>query len=631
MDLTEQLRVLDAAQGDPAKLALATIDLAYPELEEAERATLKETLEAAAIPHWCDGPILTALLDISPEESTNRLARLEKLTVLEPFRARGDTAIDVHEATRLALRKALAAETPDRFRALSRRMVEFFASDFMPRGRIEWIYHLLCEDSDRGATELEKLHREWSRSAITEDLYALSSALEELRKTRLVQGRGSVWAVLVIAWIRVGRGEAAQLEKDATVAVELAHATGDKLAVAESQCLMGDVLQAQGKLAESGAAFAEYQKLIGKLAEQDSDNDDRQADLGVAHNRVGGVLEAQGKLPEAQEAFAKSLAISQSLSDKDPSNAGRRRDLGAAQSRVGAVLQAQGKLTEALDVYGKYLEISQQLVDLKPNNASWKQLLAGAYACVGEVLQAQRKLTEAQDAFEKYLSMARQLVEIEPTNANWQLELAAAHSRIGDVLLDQNKLPEAQDAYEKYLAISQQLVSLDASDSAYQKHLAAAHSRIGELMRSQDKLPEAQVAFAASLAISQLLVKQDSTNVGWQVLVASAHNQLGQVFEAQKMLTEARGEFEQSLSISQQLVNLDPTNIPWQRELVLSCMKVARMDRNAERYKDAVPLYERASTILAAWTGDEWTKLKETIDLELALCKLLSTTSKNEG
>ena len=88
MDFTEQLRVLQAAQGDPAKLALATVDLAYPALADAERAALKQSLEAAAIPHWCDEAILAALLEISAEESAVRLARLRRLSVVEPFPAR---------------------------------------------------------------------------------------------------------------------------------------------------------------------------------------------------------------------------------------------------------------------------------------------------------------------------------------------------------------------------------------------------------------------------------------------------------------------------------------------------------------------------------------------------------------
>src|SRR5690348_571491 len=140
MDFSGQLRVLEAAQGDPAKLALATVDLAFPALAEAERSTLKETLEAAAIPHWCDEAVLGALLEISTEESAARLIRLRSLNVVEPFPARGGGALNVHEATRLALRKRLAVDEHSRFRVLSGRATARFANDRTPAGRIEWIY-----------------------------------------------------------------------------------------------------------------------------------------------------------------------------------------------------------------------------------------------------------------------------------------------------------------------------------------------------------------------------------------------------------------------------------------------------------------------------------------------------------
>ena len=189
MDFAEQLRVLEAAQGDPAKLSLATVDLAYPALSDAERAALKESLEAAAIPHWCDEAILAALLGITAEESAARLARLRRLSVVEPFPARGSNAVNVHEAARLALRKAIADDPNGRFRTLSARAVVFFQDDPTPAGRIEWIYHLLCADPELGATTLEKLDREWSRTARPEDRYALAAALGELDESGLVHGR----------------------------------------------------------------------------------------------------------------------------------------------------------------------------------------------------------------------------------------------------------------------------------------------------------------------------------------------------------------------------------------------------------------------------------------------------------
>jgi hypothetical protein len=63
------------------------VDLAYPALPDSERFALKQSLEAAAIPHWCDEAILAALLEIPKQESAARFARLRNLSVLEPFPA----------------------------------------------------------------------------------------------------------------------------------------------------------------------------------------------------------------------------------------------------------------------------------------------------------------------------------------------------------------------------------------------------------------------------------------------------------------------------------------------------------------------------------------------------------------
>lgn len=44
MDIAEQLRILEEAQGDPTKLVLASIDIVYPALSESERIILKDAL-----------------------------------------------------------------------------------------------------------------------------------------------------------------------------------------------------------------------------------------------------------------------------------------------------------------------------------------------------------------------------------------------------------------------------------------------------------------------------------------------------------------------------------------------------------------------------------------------------------
>jgi len=132
---------------------------------------------------------------------------------------------------------------------LSARAAGYFAADLSPAGRIEWIFHLLIGDPERGATELEALNRDWSGRASPEARYALAAALGELEDTQLVQGRARACVLLVIAETRVSRGEAAQLAEAAREALRLACDAADLPAKADAQCLLGGVLQAQGQRA----------------------------------------------------------------------------------------------------------------------------------------------------------------------------------------------------------------------------------------------------------------------------------------------------------------------------------------------------------------------------------------------
>lgn len=247
MDFSEQLRVLQAADGNAAKLALATVDIAYPVEPETERRMIKKSLKAAAIPHWCDEAILAALLHIPKAKSARRLARMCSLKVVEPFPARGNSAVNVHEKTRLALRKRMVAEEPDSFRILNARAATFFEHDITPAGRIERVYHLLCQDPELGADELGKLDRDWSSSMRSQDRYALAVVLKELDDTGMVQGRARAWFILVTALIHLRRGDAAKLADLAREALELARLASDARAEANAQALLEEVFEAQGQ------------------------------------------------------------------------------------------------------------------------------------------------------------------------------------------------------------------------------------------------------------------------------------------------------------------------------------------------------------------------------------------------
>jgi len=121
---------LQAAQGDPRKLALATLDIVlsgYP-------PELREALEAAAIPHWFTKDILAKLLNVHDDQAAAYFEQLQRLPMVEPFPARD--AWNVREATRLALRSELAATQLTKLRKLSTLAVPCFKGD-EPHQRIE--------------------------------------------------------------------------------------------------------------------------------------------------------------------------------------------------------------------------------------------------------------------------------------------------------------------------------------------------------------------------------------------------------------------------------------------------------------------------------------------------------------
>src|SRR6516225_796689 len=120
-----------------------------------------------------------------------------------------------------------------------------------------------------------------------------------------------------------------------------------------------------------------------------------QSDLASSYNLVGDVLRAQGKLAEALKAYRDSVAINERLAAADPSNAGWQRNLSVSYNQVvrygnvGSVLQAQGNLPDALNAYRDALTIRERLAKTDPGNTGWQSDLASSYNLVGSVLQAQ--------------------------------------------------------------------------------------------------------------------------------------------------------------------------------------------------------------------------------------------------
>ena len=180
MNLAEQLRTLLAQPASPALLSLATVDFAYPEETAEFRDLVKRALLAASIPHWCDPDFLAALLETNRAQIERVFSGLRGLAIVEAFPARGADAIDVHEASRLALREQLRTADPARWQHLSALARAHVQTNTEAHARIEALYHLYAVDQDAAVHECDALSKSFA-SERQEYRYALGIALAELR------------------------------------------------------------------------------------------------------------------------------------------------------------------------------------------------------------------------------------------------------------------------------------------------------------------------------------------------------------------------------------------------------------------------------------------------------------------
>jgi len=319
MSIVENLaKRLEAAKGDLRAESAIAAEFFLSAKPESERESLRAALDAVAVLRWFDAALIGKVLSIPADMARQNFEALAAMPFIERFESHAGNLRNLHESTRLGWRRRLAEASPERFRALSARAAECYANDSTSTGRIEWIYHLLCGDPDRGATELENFDREWSSRIHPEERYALAAALTELENLQLLWGRARVWVLLVVAWADHARGNVAKLADAANYVLGLARSVSDERAEADAQCLLGDVQVTQGKLTEASATFAEFLHASRRLVERDYNNVGRQRELAIAYGRQGNVLLKQGKLTEAHAAFEECLNIGHWLAAQTP-------------------------------------------------------------------------------------------------------------------------------------------------------------------------------------------------------------------------------------------------------------------------------------------------------------------------
>jgi tetratricopeptide (TPR) repeat protein len=566
MEFAEQLRFLQSAQRDPARLALAAVDLAFPAASNAEKDALKQALEAAAIPHWCNETILQALLDLAPAESAARFAVLNRLNEVEAFEARGEGAVNIHESARLALRKRMAREEPERFRALSARAAAHFASDHTPLGRIEWIYHRLGAAPDEGAADCEALINAWGQTSYPQDRDALMLALYELERTGLVDGRARLEVLLCFGENQYEHSEITRVAQCAPQAIELAKKTRHRTGEARAFDLLGQVLRVQGHLAEALSAYQSGLQIRLELAAADPTDAIAQWGLAVAYSRLGDVYDSRAAFDAAFDAFHESFRICLALAQSQPTNPRWLREVAISNMRAGDVLLARSHTEEARAAFAAARTIIQQLAETQPGNEDWHDDLAAVLFRIGEMHDVEHA-TEAREALNEYMRICRALLSRAPDNAEHLRELAIGHQYLARIETAEERYAAADAELLESRRIMQQLVARDPTNAAWLLDLAAASSDFGNLLWRQGKMGEAKNAFEKALELWRNVSDRDPGNLQRQRDVAVGHFNIASALSTVGDRTAvAISHFEEASRIYAAIVQAAPDNVLWAAE-----------------------------------------------------------------
>lgn len=473
-------------------------------VQEANLAGLDESVQeavwAAAIPHWFDVAFLAMLLGKDEAKVETLWPELVKLSYVEPFPDRG---YNVHERTRKLLLDTLWRNDRERFREFSRRAAAYCERQDRDETawQMEWIYHLLIAEPDRGATELKETGRRWQNppNFAFDRLDAMIRLISEHADNDRLEDRSHGWTIFWTARLdRIySRYHAARSRlADVSFSKEV-----DATLAAHWNLELGDILY---RLSDHREARNRYEKALSIYQE----TEDR---LGEANclEALADVHYALSEYDDARSQYKKAISIYQNI-DAQLGKANCVTTLGDIDRVHGEYDAARRRYEEARLIYHK---IGARLGE------------TNCIFCLGDVHRALGEYSDARRRYEEALLIYQEIgTRLGEANCIWALgdihrmldEFDDARSRYEEARLIYHEIgaqsgemdvlcglaeidcatshwPEAKEKYREALAYY--------SATGMAREQALAHTGLGQIACSVGNPVHAHQHYKAALAI----------------------------------------------------------------------------------------------------------------------------------
>jgi tetratricopeptide (TPR) repeat protein len=440
-------RLIAARSGEERDLIVLEFSLA------ALGAALRETVEAAAIPHWFNGEYLAALLLQRVEDVRPIVTRLAALSFVRPFVDRGH---DLHERTRNLLLRQLWQHDRARFVELSTRAEQYCAAQDLqdPGWRIERLYHTLVVDPEIGVRQMEDAASEWCASFHYDRLEAMVRAAREHADAGRLNGSA-------LAWTRYWQGVADlchgdyQEGKRALLGIE---ADFDPRLAALRELELG---RACFDTSDHDEAIKHYDSALRLAREGGFSNLEGTALLGLS-----GVLQTRDEYTAAGQHLADARAAFEAVSDQ--------RSAASCIERLAGIHRILGDFGSARTLLDEAMRISRAEDDWhEQGNCAIE--LGRCYLALGEGEPALMQFSEARRLFQSSSS---------------HYGVALSEQGMGDVLRDFGRHAEARDHYDAGLATSRGIGNR-LGEAYCMLGLGFLHLAVGEPGQARERLAAA--------------------------------------------------------------------------------------------------------------------------------------------
>ena len=490
------LQRLMAAQTDEERSWIVTENLLESLPEDVATA-----LWAVAIPHWFDGEILAALCPELADRADDIYRQLQELPCVEVFPERGH---NVHELTRNQLLDRLWEDNPERFRELSDRAGAYFVKGDKSETQIEWIYHLVVSDPNRGLDALSDLAQRFDYTFRREELASLIFNLNQQLYAKRLTIKVTIELIFWNGRFKFRSNELKQYLENCSVLIDfiieiqrLVVIQIDTLAelysfslcrsiplLVISKFLIDFVEHTLDIVTFIDKSIANIRRFQGDLSHILGNNDESldlytkaldtyykvNNPLGIANTlkSIGDTLVKLNSYDQSLESYKKSLDIFQENNDL----------LGEANTlrSIANVLQILGQKQESLENYETALSLYKNIGNRLEE--------ASVLGKIGELLNLLERPLESLERYELALDIFRHYSD--------QLMIVYTLKLIGDVLKSLNRHLEALESYELSFIICKQIK--DSNERENSLRIALSMSillSIGKILELLKRYPEA--------------------------------------------------------------------------------------------------------------------------------------------